>query len=411
MKTLVWSSSAIPVTPAERAQLRPVARNPMLYQRMLASCERIALWCEEYGYDGFGTTEHHFQTEGGESIPNGLLFYAKLATLTKRLMYVPMSVVLGAADPIRTAESLALFDNMFPGRVGVTFARGYQTRWMQTLSQAEGISSSPMDPVSDALNREIYDEYLQVVLQAWQQDSFNHSGRHYQAPYPATGIEHWPAAPWTRRFGSPDEVDENGTVHRIGVVPKPSTPPRVFIPTTGSRQSVIDAAHRGHTLLMLVGDRERVIQTAKLYRDEAKEAGRTLALGENIGVVAKISVGDTYDEAFDLASRTSGYFYQNFFSNFGITQMYRNESDGPGMYFAADERALTQRMVDRGDLLCGTAEQVHEELGELRGLYGQGELDWFAWEFFTQSLPDDESGEIAHGQLRTVGEQILPDLR
>jgi alkanesulfonate monooxygenase SsuD/methylene tetrahydromethanopterin reductase-like flavin-dependent oxidoreductase (luciferase family) len=411
MKTLVWSSSAIPVTPETREELRPVARNPALYQRMLASCERIAVWCDEYGYDGFGTTEHHFQTEGGETIPNNLLFFTKLATLTKRIMFVPMSVVLSASDPIRTAENLALFDNMFPGRVGVTFARGYQTRWMQTLSQAEGISSSPMDPASDARNLEIYDEYLAVVQQAWEQDSFNHSGRHYQAPYPATGIKHWPLTPWTRRFGSPGEVDENGTVHRIGVVPKPTTTPRVFIPTTGSRQTVVDAAQRGHALLMLVGDRERTVEIAKLYRDEAKAAGRDFAPGENIGVVAKITVGDTYDEAFDLAVRTSGYVYQNFFSNFGITQMYRNESDGPGMYEAADERALSERMVERGDLICGTAEQVHEGLAELRGLYGHGQLDWLVWESFTQTLPDDELNEVAHAQLKTMAEDILPDLR
>jgi alkanesulfonate monooxygenase SsuD/methylene tetrahydromethanopterin reductase-like flavin-dependent oxidoreductase (luciferase family) len=377
---------------------------------MLASCERIAVWCDQYGYDGFGTTEHHFQTEGGESIPNNLLFYTKLAALTKRIMFVPMSVVLSASDPIRTAESIALFDNMFPGRVGVTFARGYQTRWMQTLSQAEGISSSPMDPVSDARNREIYDEYLEVVLKAWGQDSFNHSGPHYQAPYPSSGIKNWPATPWTRRFGGPDEVDEQGTIHQIGVIPKPATTPRVFIPTTSSRQTVIDAAHRGHSLLMLVGDRERTIEVAKLYRDEAKEAGRSLALGENIGVVAKVVVGETFDEAFDLSARTAGYFYQNFFSNFGITQMYRNASDGAGMFQAADERALSQRMIERGDLICGTAEQVHEGLSELHNLYGHGTLDWFVWESFTQTLPDDEFGEVAHGQLKTVAEDILPKL-
>ncbi len=162
---------------------------------------------------------------------------------------------------------------------------------------------------------------------------------------------------------------------------------------------------------MLLGDRERTVAMAKLYREEAREAGRDLAPGENIGVVGKVSVGDTFDEAFDLAARTSGYFNQHFFSNFGITQMYRNESDGPGMYHAADERALTQRMIERGDLICGTAEQVHEGLGELRGLYGHGELDWFAWEFFTQTLPDDEFGEVAHGQLKTVAEDILSDLR
>ena len=52
MKTLVWSSSAIPATPEQRATLRPIARDPEWYQRMLTSCQRIAVWCDELGYDG-----------------------------------------------------------------------------------------------------------------------------------------------------------------------------------------------------------------------------------------------------------------------------------------------------------------------------------------------------------------------
>src|SRR5579859_3126418 len=121
MKTILMASSAIPVTPEERRRLRPVSRNNSAFQRMLSGFEKVAIWADELGIDAIGSTEHHFQYEGGESVPNNLLLYAKLASLTKRIMFIPMSVVLPTHDPIRVAEDLALFSHMFPGRLGVAF--------------------------------------------------------------------------------------------------------------------------------------------------------------------------------------------------------------------------------------------------------------------------------------------------
>ena len=91
------------MTPEERAALRPVSRNNEKYQEMLAGFEQIAVWADELGFDAFGSTEHHMQYEGGESITNNLLMYAKLAALTKQITFVPMSVVVTARDPLRVA--------------------------------------------------------------------------------------------------------------------------------------------------------------------------------------------------------------------------------------------------------------------------------------------------------------------
>ena len=410
MKTMLLSSSAIPVTPQERSRNRPVSRDNERYQEMLRGFEQIAVWADELGFDAFGSTEHHFQYEGGESIPNNLLMYAKLAALTKRITFVPMSVVLNAHDPLRVAEDLALFSHMFPGRLGVAFARGFQTRWVQTLSQTENAVAHAPD--SDAANRAKFDEFLSIVEQAWSQDSLHHDGPNYQIPFPASGIPHWQLADWTRQYGVPGDVDEDGTIHRIGIAPKPLHRPEIFIPSTRAEQTIVDAGRSGRTLYVAAGGRDRILQVARTYRDAAREAGRDVRLGQHFGVVAKIVLGDTFQEAFDLAVETSGFWYQNVFQQFWFNEGYRNDDDPPQRPLRfPDARALTQRMYDAGQLLCGTADQVGEQLKDLAGLYGEGDLEWVISEYWTQSMPFDDWAGAQRYQLETYAKRVMPELK
>ncbi|MFE9677155.1 LLM class flavin-dependent oxidoreductase [Streptomyces sp. NPDC006259] len=410
MKTLIWCSSAIPASPSERLARRPIGRDVHAYQAMLRNYEDIARWADAFGYDGFGSAEHHFATEGGENMPNSLLLYAKLAAQTRQIMFAPLSIVLPAHNPVRVAEDLAMFTHMFPGRIGVAFARGRQSRWMQTLAQDDTIVSS--HPGSDTRNREIFNEYLSIVERAWAEDSFQHQGKHYQVPYPVGGIHNWPLAGWTRAYGGPDEVDADGTLHRIGVVPRPVHRPTIFIPTSASPQTVIDTARNGRTLLLTAGSREKVRSIAELYRDTARGFGRDLRLGEGAGVVAKVVLGDTFDEAFDLAVETSGYWFQNVFQAFGFNEGLRTTADDPRRTLRLeDARALTRRMYETGLLLCGTVDRVQDQMKELYAVYGGGEFDWFVWEFWAQALPGADAPDIQRGQLKTYAEQIMPTFR
>lgn len=411
MKTLLMSTAAIPVTIEKRRSRRPVAVDTGLYQDMLRSYEETARWADELGFDGFGSTEHHLQTEGGESLPNPLLAYAKLAAVTSRIRFMPMSVVVTAHDPIRVAEDLALFTHLFPGRLaGVQFARGYQTRWMQTLTQSEHVVA--LNPASDQRNRARFDEYLAVIEKAWAPDAFNHHGESYQAPYPAEGIRDWALADWTRTYGSAGEVDDDGTVRKIGVVPKPLEVPKIFIPNTFSQQTAIDSARHGRTLVLAAGNRDRARETALLYRETAHAAGRDLRIGENFGMLVKIAFGDTFQQAFDYAVRTYGFWYQNFFQKFGFTEVFRTAADDPTRPFdLGDARALTQRMIDSGQLLCGTAEQVHDQVAEVASVYGGGALDWLIYETWGQSLPDSERIDAHHYQLKAYAEHVMPAFR
>ncbi|WP_204323929.1 hypothetical protein, partial [Stenotrophomonas maltophilia] len=69
----------------------------------------------------------------------------------------------------------------------------------------------------------------------------------YKAPYPITGIEGYPAAHTARAAGVEGEVDDQGRVAKIAVVPKPYQRPHppLFVATTKSRESVEFCARRG----------------------------------------------------------------------------------------------------------------------------------------------------------------------
>ena len=410
MKTMFMTSSAIPVTPEERRRLRPVSRDNAAYQRLLRGFENLAIWTDELGYDAFGSTEHHFQYEGGESIPNNLLLYAKLAALTKRITFVPMSVVLTTHDPLRVAEDLAQFSHMFPGRLAVAFARGFMSRWVQTLGQTEHAVAD--HPESDAANRAKFDEFLSIIEEAWTQDSIFHDGPAYQVPFPAAGIRDWPLADWTREYGAPGDIDDDGTVRRIGVVPRPLNIPEIFIPSTRSQQTVIDAGANGRNLFVAAGGKDRILEVAHLYQDSAREAGRDVGLGDNFGVVSKICLGESFEEAFELAVKTAGFWYQNFFQNFWFNEGYRLETDPPQRPLRfPDARALTERMLQAGQLACGTPAQVREQLRDTATLYGEGKLDWLIWESWVQSYPFDDYDEVQHYQVETFAKYVMPEFQ
>ncbi len=406
MKTMIMSSSAIPVSLEVREKLRPVGRNNDEFRKALHGYEQLAIWADELGFDAFGSTEHHFQIEGGESVPNNLLLYAKFAALTKKIIFVPASVVVNSQDPIRIAEDLALFTHMFPGRLGVSFARGFMTRWLQTLSQGENVASHGP---GDAANRRKYDEYLEIIEKAWSCDSFNHNGEFYQAPYPATGIRNWPLADWTRRFGAPGDVDDEGTIHKIGIVPKPFIRPEIFVPFSVAEQTIVDAARHGRTLMIAAAGHERIRQIAGKYQAAAREAGKDLRLGQKVGAVAKVVLGETFDEAFDLAVESGGFWYQNIFRNFYFNEGYRRPTDPPQRPLdLGDARALTRRMFEAGQLLCGTVDQVQDQMKGLASVYGDGQLDWLIWEYWFQAVASNDWAEIQRYQLETFAKSIMP---
>jgi natural product biosynthesis luciferase-like monooxygenase protein len=80
---------------------------------------------DENGFEAVWTPERHFHTFGG-LYSNPSVAGAALAAITSRIGIRAGSVVSPLHHPVRLAEEWALVDNLSGGRVGVSFASGWQ---------------------------------------------------------------------------------------------------------------------------------------------------------------------------------------------------------------------------------------------------------------------------------------------
>ena len=84
-----------------------------------------AKFADRHGFTAVWTPERHFHAFGGP-YPNPAVTSAALATVTERVQLRAGSCVLPLHHPLRLAEDWALVDNLSKGRVGISFAAGWQ---------------------------------------------------------------------------------------------------------------------------------------------------------------------------------------------------------------------------------------------------------------------------------------------
>jgi len=84
-----------------------------------------AKFADTHGFAAVWTPERHFYAFGG-LYPNPSVTSAAVATVTERIQIRAGSVVLPLHDPLRVAEEWAVVDNLSHGRVGISFASGWQ---------------------------------------------------------------------------------------------------------------------------------------------------------------------------------------------------------------------------------------------------------------------------------------------
>lgn len=84
-----------------------------------------AKFADEHGFTAVWTPERHFHDFGG-LYPNPAVTAAALAMVTRHVQLRAGSCVLPLHHPARVAEEWALVDNLSGGRVGLSFASGWQ---------------------------------------------------------------------------------------------------------------------------------------------------------------------------------------------------------------------------------------------------------------------------------------------
>ncbi|HEX8245700.1 MAG TPA: MupA/Atu3671 family FMN-dependent luciferase-like monooxygenase, partial [Longimicrobium sp.] len=84
-----------------------------------------ARFADRNGFHAVWTPERHFHAFGG-AFPNPAVAGAAVAAVTERIGIRAGSVVLPLHDPLRVAEEWSVVDNLSGGRVGISFASGWQ---------------------------------------------------------------------------------------------------------------------------------------------------------------------------------------------------------------------------------------------------------------------------------------------
>jgi alkanesulfonate monooxygenase SsuD/methylene tetrahydromethanopterin reductase-like flavin-dependent oxidoreductase (luciferase family) len=309
MKFMLFVLPTVPATFEERRNLRPIGRNNERYQQMLEELRKLVVLAEQAGFDVFSTTEHHFHSEGYEASVAPLLLYTDLAARTERIKFASLGLVLPAWDPLRVAEEIAVLDHLTKGRFYAGFARGYQDRWVNVLGQQYHATGAPMDGSAiDQHNREVYEEVLEIIRKAWTEDTITYNGKYYQIPYPyEEGIQRWPAAEWTRQYGAPGEVDAQGVVRKISVIPKPYQQPHppLFQPFSVSENTIRYTARSSIVPWILVSNPPDFQRLCQVYQEVAQASGRSLKLGESVGAFRAVHFGKTEAEAVALLRDTN----------------------------------------------------------------------------------------------------------
>src|ERR1700719_2936 len=103
---------------------------------------------------------------------------------------------------------------------------------------------------------------------------------------------------------SPGEVDDQGRIQMINVIPKPYQRPHppLFQAFSLSEETVRWCAREGIRPTIILPQPEVVRKLGEAYVEEAHNAGRTLKLGQNIGVLRGIYLADNVVQARKLAT-------------------------------------------------------------------------------------------------------------
>jgi len=316
---------------------------------VFGKAEAIVLKMEDLGYDTFWSAEHHFQHEGYECIPNLLMMYVHLANLTKNLKFGCGFNVNPMWHPLRLAEDYATADILTGGRVIFGVGRGYHSREVDTF----GVPSTITD--NDA-NREMFEEQVEIIMKAFNEESFSYKGKFYDLP---------------------PEVPYRGyTLKEITLVPRPRTlPVETYQPIVSASQRAMDFMAK-HGIKGIIGGGAAAggaqDQVITQWRDTLAMHGRDTELGTDLIIGYSIQIADTEDQAIKEATH---FFEENMkmFAPLGFVQGLSDDqmaalAQGSSKARSAQLPTLEEG-VKAGSWLCGPSEMVTDKLLDVQTRY------------------------------------------
>ena len=299
---------------------------------------------EELGYDILWLAEHHFQREGYEVIPNLLILSQYLAQHTKRIKFGCGFNILPMWHPLRLAEDFAMVDILTGGRVIFGVGRGYHTREVETLGA----------PMIDAdANRELFEEQFEIIMKAFNQESFSHKGKHYTLP--------------------PDVPYRGYQLKEITLVPRPvNLPVETWQPiVSGTPRALNFMAKHGIKGIILGTAGEYIDQWVHNYREANASYGRELEPGQNLAV----GLWTYLDDSYDLAKRSLRPLFEEhvkFAAPLGMLRYNDKQMKATGPAGVATHIAAGvdfEEVLEKRAWFAGSPEQTIDYLKELEHKY------------------------------------------
>src|SRR4029077_4411223 len=164
--------------------------------------------------------------------------------------------------------------------------------------------------------------------------------------------------------------------------------PPMFQPFSVSEATIRYTAQSDIVPVILTSYPPDFQRLCRMYQEVAAGAGRTLRLGEKVGVVRAVHFGQTEAEDVAMLRATNYAGFYNYSGGFGFWEAFRMPEDAEkypaGTMLPKTEWTL-ERMRKAKYALAGTVDQVKMEIDELKRIDGDGNLEWFAW-FFDQGM-------------------------
>ena len=334
--------------------------------------------CDRLGFDSFWLTEHHFQYEGYEVIPNGILVGTILAERTEAIRIGMAFNIVPQWHPLRLAEDFATLHNVSGGRAILGVGRGTVPREAETLGTQIGSFDNPDKAAADEFNRRQFDEAMEVILRALNNDTFSFHGEVFD--FPPSGIP-----------------DRGGFVSELSLVPRPLYPYEIWqaAKSPATLEQIPRCGWGGvfwnyhHSIV-----KQRWEQFAERYQ---AHHGRELHRGEHRMLVQNVRVEDSREQA--MASVRDGHDeLWKFLGPYGWSKGYLDEAGQPAK---AGLIPTLEQSIDQRVWAVGSPADVAEAISAYDEQIGIENLLLFP------AMPGD-SYEKVEEQLHRIAEEVLP---
>ena len=348
----------------------------------IACYENLLHWArtaDGLGFDTMWLTEHHFQYEGYEVLPNLIMFGLYGATKTSQLRFGQMFNVVPQWHPLRLAEDFALADILTGGRMEFGVGRGTVPRETFSLGGVVASRDNAMSDEHNRRNREMFEEAIEVIKAAWYNERFEFRGKHFTFP--------------------PDGIPDRGSVVKdLTLIPKPRRPIDIY-QACSSPDTIEYVPRAGHRAVYWLNNPVALKAKWDRFAEIRDEIGKPAAPGADRVLVFNVHVGRTREEALRRGAPGHDEFV-NFMAQFGSFKNYRLPDGSPvpdGYHPTVDDSRREQVQV------VGSIDDVVDTIGMYRDLLSLKHICLF---FDYPGLTRPEIDE----QMHLMMEEVFPRL-